>query len=88
MEAVENHRAEPVPMQLRNAPTGLMKQWGYSAGYQHAHNFDDALTEMECLPESLAGMEFYHPTDRGMEQRIAERLRSIRARKKKESPSE
>jgi len=88
MEAVENHRAEPVPMQLRNAPTGLMKQWGYSAGYQHAHNFEDALTEMECLPESLAGTEFYHPTDRGMEQRIAERLRAIRARKKQEPPSE
>jgi len=88
MEAVENHRAEPVPMQLRNAPTGLMKQWGYSAGYQHAHNFDDALPEMECLPESLAGTEFYHPTDRGMEQRIAERLRAIRARKKQEPPSE
>jgi len=88
MEAVENHRAEPVPMQLSNAPTGLMKQWGYSAGYQHAHNFEDALTEMECLPESLAGTEFYHPTDRGMEQRIAERLRAIRARKKQEPPSE
>jgi len=88
MEAVENHRAEPVPMQLRNAPTGLMKQWGYSVGYQHAHNFDDALPEMECLPESLAGTEFYHPTDRGMEQRIAERLRAIRARKKQEPPSE
>jgi len=88
MEAVENHRAEPVPMQLRNAPTGLMKQWGYSAGYQHAHNFEGALTEMECLPESLAGTEFYHPTDRGMEQRIAERLRAIRARKKQEPPSE
>jgi putative ATPase len=83
MEAVENHRAEPVPFQLRNAPTSAMKQWGYGAGYEHAHNFNDALTEMECLPDSLAGTEFYHPTRRGMEQRIAERLEAIRARKKK-----
>ncbi|HEV2690452.1 MAG TPA: replication-associated recombination protein A [Bryobacteraceae bacterium] len=83
MEAVETHRAEPVPLHLRNAPTGAMKQWGYGAGYQHAHNFEDALTDMECLPESLAGTEFYHPTNRGMEQRIAERLESIRARKKR-----
>ena len=80
MEAVENHRAEPVPFHLRNAPTGAMKQWGYGAGYQHAHNFDDALTEMECLPESLAGTRFYEPTNRGLEQKIAERLESIRAR--------
>lgn len=86
MEAVENHRAEPVPFHLRNAPTKAMKEWGYSAGYQHAHNFGDALTDMECLPESLAGTEFYHPTNRGVEQRIAERLEAIRS-KKKQPPS-
>jgi putative ATPase len=86
MEAVENHRAEPVPFHLRNAPTGAMKQWGYGAGYQHAHNFDDALTEMECLPESLAGTRFYEPTNRGLEQKIAERLEAIRARKKQPEP--
>ena len=82
MEAIESHRAEPVPFHLRNAPTGAMKQWGYGAGYQHAHNFEDALTEMECLPESLAGAVFYEPTGRGLEERIAERLRQIRNRKK------
>jgi putative ATPase len=82
MEAIESHRAEPVPFHLRNAPTGAMKQWGYGAGYQHAHNFEDALTEMECLPESLAGAVFYEPTRRGFEERIAERLREIRNRKK------
>ncbi|HUJ48606.1 MAG TPA: replication-associated recombination protein A [Bryobacteraceae bacterium] len=82
MEAIESHRAEPVPFHLRNAPTGAMKQWGYGAGYQHAHNFEDALTEMECLPESLAGAVFYEPTGRGFEERIAERLRQIRNRKK------
>ncbi len=82
METIEGHRAEPVPFHLRNAPTGAMKQWGYGAGYQHAHNFEDALTGMECLPESLAGTIFYEPTGRGLEERIAERLRQIRNRKK------
>jgi putative ATPase len=82
MEAVENHRAEPVPFHLRNAPTGFMKSWGYGAGYQHAHQFEDALTDMECLPQSLAGTRFYEPTNRGAEQKIAERLEAIRARKK------
>jgi putative ATPase len=83
MEAVEKRVAEPVPFHLRNAPTAAMKQWGYSAGYQHAHQFEDALPDMECLPESLAGTRFYEPTNRGLEQRISERLAEIRARKKR-----
>ncbi|MGH9559288.1 MAG: replication-associated recombination protein A [Bryobacteraceae bacterium] len=74
--------AEPVPMQLRNAPTRAMKQWGYSEGYQHAHNFEDALNTMECLPENLSGTVFYQPSDRGIEQRIRQRLEEIRARKR------
>ena len=82
METIESRRAEPVPFQLRNAPTGAMKQWGYGAGYQHAHKFEDALPDMECLPESLAGTIFYEPTARGLEERIGERLREIRNRKK------
>ena len=64
-----------------------MKQWGYGAGYQHAHNFEDALPEMECLPESLAGTRFYEPTSRGLEQKIAERLEAIRNRKKRTDES-
>lgn len=86
MEAVEKHVAEPVPFHLRNAPTAAMKQWGYSAGYQHAHLFEDALPDMECLPESLVGTRFYEPTKRGLEQRIAERLEEIRSRKKPAPP--
>jgi putative ATPase len=82
METIESRPAEPVPFQLRNAPTGLMKKWGYGAGYQHAHKMDDALTDMECLPESLIGTRFYQPTRRGSEQRIAERLEEIRNHKK------
>ncbi len=87
IEAVQNHRDEPVPFHLRNAPTKAMKQWGYGAGYQHAHNFEDALPEMECLPESLAGTRFYEPTSRGLEQKIAERLEAIRNRKKRTDES-
>jgi len=81
MREVREGRAEPVPMHLRNAPTRAMKEWGYSAGYQHAHDFDDALNNMQCLPESLAGRRWYEPTDRGVERRIRERLEEIRARR-------
>ena len=82
-EDVERTVAEPVPMNLRNAPTPSMKAWGYGAGYQHAHQFEDALVDMECLPPALAGRRYYLPTDRGLEKRIAERLEEIRARKTK-----
>src|SRR5262249_446345 len=81
MEAVSKNVAEPVPMQLRNAPTGLMKAWGYGQGYQHAHQFDEAMNTMECLPDNLRGTVFYHPTDGGLEQRIAQRLAEIRQRR-------
>ena len=77
-ERVEQSMAEPVPLHLRNPVTRSMKQWGYGAGYQHAHQFEDAVTDMECLPPSLAGTRFYLPTDRGLEKRIAERLEEIR----------
>jgi putative ATPase len=82
-EDVERTVAEPVPMNLRNAPTRLMKEWGYSQGYQHAHHFEDAMVDMECLPPSLAGRRYYFPTDRGVEKRIAERLEEIRRQRGK-----
>jgi putative ATPase len=69
----------PVPMALRNAPTRAMKDWGYGANYQHAHQDPDALTTMECFPDELAGTRYYHPTNRGAEARIAERAREIGA---------
>ncbi len=75
---VQKTTAEPVPMHLRNAPTKAMKDWGYSKGYQHAHKFADAITDMSCLPENLAGQTFYEPTDRGVEKRIGERLEELR----------
>jgi putative ATPase len=81
METIEGNRAEPVPLHLRNAPTSAMKQWGYGTGYQHAHKFEDALPDMDCLPESLIGTRFYEPTQRGAEERISERLEEIRRRR-------
>ena len=80
-ETAANDVAEPVPMQLRNAPTRAMKEWGYGEGYQHAHSFEDAMNTMDCLPERLQGKIFYQPSDRGLEQRIAQRLEEIRARR-------
>jgi putative ATPase len=83
-EKVQNSPAEPVPMQLRNASTKHMKAWGYGAGYQHAHQSEDAMNTMECLPDNLRGTEFYHPTGRGLEERISQRLEEIRRRRKGE----
>ncbi len=76
---IQSKPTEPVPMHLRNAATKHMKAWGYGDGYQHAHNFEDALTNMECLPPGLAGTRYYLPTGRGMEKRILERLEELRA---------
>jgi putative ATPase len=69
---------DPVPMQLRNAPTRAMQEWGYGKGYEHAHTNPEALTAMECLPDWLRGMRFYEPSGRGVEQKIRERLEAIR----------
>jgi putative ATPase len=80
---VEKTIAEPVPMNLRNAVTRSMKEWGYGEGYQHAHNLENAIPDMECLPPSLAGRRYYFPTDRGLEKRIGERLEEIRRLKEK-----
>ena len=77
-EDVERTIAEPVPLHLRNAPTTAMKEWGYGQGYKHAHEFDEAVTDMPCLPPSLSGRRWYFPTQRGVEKRIAERLEQIR----------
>jgi putative ATPase len=75
---IETTVAEPVPMHLRNAPTRLMKEMGYAAGYKHAHKETDAVTDMECMPASLAGTVFYEPTERGFEKRLRERLEWLR----------
>lgn len=84
---VQRTAAEPVPLHLRNAPTKLMKELDYGKGYQHAHQFPEAVVDMECLPPSLKGRQYYHPSSRGVEQRIQERLAELR-RKKREQDGE
>jgi len=69
--------SEPVPMWIRNAVTNLMKRMGYGQGYLYAHDFDDAIVDQNYLPDRLAGLRFYHPTDRGLEERIRQRLEEI-----------
>lgn len=71
--------AEPVPLNIRNAPTRLMKELDYGKGYQYAHDTAEKLTDMQCLPDSLEGREYYHPTDQGTEARFRSRLEQIKA---------
>ncbi len=77
-----NMLAEPVPLVIRNAPTKLMKDIGYGKGYQYAHDSEDKLTNMQCLPDSLLGKEYYFPTEEGIESRIKTRLAEIKEWKK------
>ncbi len=74
---------EPVPLVIRNAPTKLMKDLGYGEGYQYAHDSEDRLTDMQCLPDSLKDRTYYKPADQGLERQIAERLKQIKEWKKK-----
>jgi len=71
--------AEPVPLVIRNAPTRLMKELDYGKGYQYAHDTEDKLTDMQCLPDSLEGREYYVPTEQGLEARCKMRLEQIKA---------
>ena len=74
--------AEPVPLVIRNAPTRLMRELDYGKGYQYAHDTQEKLTNMQCLPDSLLGREYYRPTDQGYEARYRERLEEIKRWKK------
>ncbi|MCH8825708.1 MAG: replication-associated recombination protein A [Chloroflexi bacterium] len=74
-EDVRQSRNDPVPMHLRNAPTGLMKDMGYGQGYKYSHDYEDNFAPMQNLPESLKGRRYYTPGDQGYEPEVAERLR-------------
>jgi putative ATPase len=77
LEDVRETEADPVPLHLRNAVTGLMKNIGYGQGYKYAHNFEEKLTDMQCLPDNLSGKEYYKPTEQGFEVRLRARMAEI-----------
>ena len=78
--------SEPVPLVIRNAPTKLMKELDYGKGYIYAHDTEDKLSAMQCLPDSLLGREYYRPTEEGREGAFKERLEEIKAWKKAHAP--
>jgi putative ATPase len=91
IDDVHKTEAEPVPFHIRNAVTGLMKNIGYGEGYKYAHNFEEKVTDMSCLPDNLASRVYYKPTGEGFEQRLRQRLdeiRKLRVRTKSNSPGE
>jgi len=83
-EDLQRTIAQPVPLHLRNAVTGLMENLGYGKGYQYAHDAEEKVTDMTCLPESLADRVYYQPTDQGFENRIRQRMEEIRRIQKKD----
>ena len=74
---IRERPAEPVPLQIRNAPTRLMEEAGYGKGYAYAHDFEEKLTRMVCLPDSLNGTRYYEPGTQGDEAKVRERLEEI-----------
>ncbi len=85
---VEQTAAEPVPLHLRNAPTGLMKNIGYGKGYEYAHDLENKVADMQCLPDNLRDRRYYQPTNEGIEKRIRERMEEIRKRREKSPAKE
>ena len=81
--AGKNKGALPVPLHIRNAPTGLMKDLGCGKGYKYAHDYKEAYTSQEYLPEKLKGSRFYFPSERGYEKKIKVRLEKWRRQRKK-----
>jgi putative ATPase len=75
---IRQQPSEPVPLHIRNAPTGLMAHLGYGKGYQYAHDAPDALVDQEHLPDALRGRVYYRPTERGAEKELADRLEKWR----------
>lgn len=85
---VTRTRNEPVPIHLRNAPTGLMRNLGYGKGYKYAHDYEGALVEQSHLPDSLRGKHYYHPTERGYEARLKQRMEEWERRRREGSAHE
>jgi putative ATPase len=86
-EDVERTAAEPVPLHIRNAPTGLMKGLGYGKGYQYAHDLEGKVANMQCLPDNLRNRTYYHPTKEGFERQMSERLEEIKRQRGHKTPN-
>ena len=86
LQDIEHTAQEPVPLHLRNAVTGLMKSLDYGKEYQYAHDVDGKIAAMECLPPSLAGREYYHPTQEGREKLLQQRMQEIRQLRNRSKP--
>ncbi|HSE48117.1 MAG TPA: replication-associated recombination protein A [Terriglobales bacterium] len=84
LEDVERTAQQPVPLHLRNAPTGLMKSVGYGKGYQYAHDLEEKVADMQCLPDALAGRRYYQPTSEGLEKKLGEMIEDLRRRRNKQ----
>jgi putative ATPase len=81
LEDVEKTAAQPVPLHIRNAPTSFMKKVDYGKGYQYAHDLEEKVADMECMPDNLRGREYYHPTLEGREKLLGQRMEEINQRK-------
>lgn len=79
---IRTRRTDPVPLQICNAPTKLMEELAYGKGYEYAHDYENKLTHMQCLPDALADRRYYRPTSQGKEREVKERLEEIREWKK------
>ena len=86
-EDVERTRADPVPLHLRNAPTPLMRKIGYGKGYRYAHDYEEAQVEQQHLPDAIKDRTYYHPSDRGYEKTVQERLDAFEAARRKTKKS-
>lgn len=84
-EDAQKTMAEGVPLKLRNAPTKLMSDLNYGKGYRYAHDFEDKVSDMQCLPDNLRDRKYYFPTNQGVEKSVAERLENIKRLKEKNS---
>jgi putative ATPase len=84
-EDVARTRADPVPLHLRNAPTPLLKKIGYGKGYRYAHDYDEAQVEQQHLPDAIKDRTYFHPSDRGYEKTVKERLDAFEAARRKSS---
>jgi putative ATPase len=87
MEDVRKTEADPVPLHLRNAVTGLMNNIGYGQGYKYAHDYEEKVTAMTCLPDNLSGRVYYKPSDQGFEARLRARMGEIAKMRKRMASS-